>query len=114
MNPEWVKYLVPMPHHKEKTLWRVPVQHVPPTYTVWVGKQHVRVFDDISLPDEMKTKITMAKAEAVQYKQDSELYGVDVFIYRGGGLENVAWRASETMYIVVMNNNELNKLKGVY
>lgn len=114
MTPEWLKSIQPLPHHRDKTMWRVPVQYVPPSYTVYVGPQHVRVFDNGSLPDELKSKITMAKAEAVNYKQDSEIYQMDVFIYRGNGLENVAWRASETMYIVVMNNNELNKLKGVY
>ena len=114
MLPERLKHIQPLPHHKAKTAWRVPVQHVPPTYTVYVGPQHVRVFDDFSLPDELKSKITMANAESVGYKQDSEVYEIDVFIYRGNGLENVAWRASETMYIVVMSNSELDKLKGVY
>jgi hypothetical protein len=42
-----------------------------------------------------------------EIKTDRELHKLDLFKSRGRGFEYVGWQASETMFIVVMSEDEV-------
>jgi hypothetical protein len=111
------KEIYPLPHPKLRNHYRVPVKKLPEEYRVYVDKGQSRIFSHETVPDYIKSRIVMANASAVQneYAKDEELLNIDMFIYKGGkGMEDTAWRASDTMYIVVLNNKELDSMKGMY
>lgn len=91
--------------------WRVPIEYSPPTYTVFGKPNHIRMYKDSSLPEFIKIRIAMANAAYENPVADKDLYEVDMFVYRGKTeLGDVAWRASESMYIMVMTSHELDGL----
>lgn len=105
--------LEPYPHPKYVDLWRVPLQKLPPEYILYIGKDYSRLFTDTTLPVFVKSKLAMADAEGGSYVQDDNLYEVDLFTYKGGGLGEIGWKASDTMYIVVLHESQLEMLKGI-
>lgn len=107
--------LYPMPHHKIKGSYRVPVQKLDSRYTVFTAQKSKRILTADTLPNFIKHKLTMAEAAAdKEYPKDSDILWIDIFLYKGpSGMDSVAWKASETMYIVVMNDKQLNTLKGL-
>lgn len=104
--------LQPISHATLTDHYRVPLQRLPPEYKVFVGAGFTRMFDETSIPDYVKSKITMADAASVSTIPDYELYETDLFIYKGNGLGDVAWRASDTMYIVVLDKQQLTDMRG--
>ena len=107
--------LTPMPHHKFRNKYRVPVQKLPEKYIVHTGEDACRLYTNETLPSFIKYRLTMAEAASEdKYPSDIQVQWLDLFLYKGkSGMENIAWKASETFYIVVMDYGELNKLKGL-
>jgi hypothetical protein len=109
------KEIYPLPHPNLRNHYRVPVKKLLEEYRVYVDRGQSRIFTYETVPDYIKSRIVMADASEIQSKftKDEELLNIDMFIYRGAkGMEDTAWRASDTMYIVVLNNKELNNMKG--
>lgn len=117
--------LMPMPHAYLHDHYRVPVRKMLPDYKVFVDKGQSRMFTQETIPKYILSKMVMADAvsQSDTLTEDSKLYQIDMFIYKNSkgepmgktdrGMGDVAWRASETMYIVVLNDEELDKLKGL-
>jgi hypothetical protein len=95
--------------------YRVPVHVKPPEYTMYLGKDFVRIFTEDTLPDYVMSKITIAKAtqtEKVNYPSDSFAYWTDIMSCKDERLADTAWRASENIYIVVISEGQLSSLLG--
>jgi hypothetical protein len=105
--------IYPYTHGALQELYKVPVQYEPPIYTVYISQGYKRVFDKDTVPRFIKAKIAMANAATDYAIADKDLYELDMFCYNGSvGMGNTAWRASETMYIVILDSKQLNSLHG--
>lgn len=106
--------LSPISHEFEEGLYRVPVRVEGENHTIYVGDNHTRMFDADTLPAFIKHKlaIIIVSFPAV-YMRDAFLSKLDLYATpKSKDLQLVGWRASETMYIVVMSGDELSSLKG--
>jgi hypothetical protein len=113
---EVVKSLSPISHEHEEGMYRVPVRIEGEKHTIYVGDNHTRMFDADTLPAFIKHKLAMiivsATPESV-FKCDDFLSKLDLYATpKTGNLQTIGWRASETMYIVVMSEEELTSLIG--
>jgi len=107
-----IQSLAPVSHETEG-LYRVPVHIENELHTVYVGDNHTRMFDADTLPDFMKHKLAMITVRhRGELVQDKALSALNLFATRKGDLETVGWRASPSMYIVVMSMGELCSLTG--
>ena len=112
-----MKVYCPMPHHILKDHWRVPMWNVDGKYSVCVGKDYVRNYTDDTLPLCIKSKLPFAKvrADVIKPPTDREpLMEPTVYICPDElkDLENIAWQVAPSLYIIVLDNKELNSLKG--
>jgi hypothetical protein len=91
----------------------VPVQIVDEQHTVYVGDNHKRMFDADSLPDFLKHKLAMITvSDQGELLNEAHLTRLDLFMTKKGALECIGWRSSNSFYIVVMTDDELESLKG--
>jgi hypothetical protein len=108
-----VQSLSPMGHEFGDRLYRVPVQIENEQHTVYVGDNHTRMFDADSLPDFLKHKLAMITVSGQgELLSDRELTRLHLFATKLGDLECIGWRVSESFYVVVMTDDELESLKG--
>ena len=108
-----VQSLSPMGHEFGDRLYRVPVQIVDEQHTVYVGDNHKRMFDTDSLPDFLKHKLAMITVSGHgELLSDKELTRLHLFATKIGELECIGWRVSESFYVVVMTDDELESLRG--
>jgi len=112
-----MKVYSPMPHHILKDHWRVPMWNIDGKYSVCVGKDYVRNYTDDTLPLCIKSKLPFAKvrADIIKPPTDREpLMEPTVYICPEElkDLENIAWQVAPSLYIIVLDNKELNSLKG--
>ncbi len=100
--------LSPITHEFSWGHYRVPVQVNDDHYVVYIGDNHRRYYTDETLPEFIKHRIGMIKASPRdEIKTDRELHKLDLYKSRGRGFEYVGWQASETMFIVVMSEDEV-------
>jgi len=110
---EVVQSLSPMGHEFGGGLYRVPVQIENERHTVYVADNHKRMFDADSLPNFLKHKLAMITVSGHgELLDDVALTRLHLFATRLGDLERIGWRVSNTFYIVVMTDDELESLKG--
>jgi hypothetical protein len=113
-NNDVVRSLSPISHEFEEGLYRVPVRIEGEKHTIYVGDNHTRMFDADTLPAFIKHKLAIIIVSGSQvYMKDEFLSKLDLYATpKTGNLQTIGWRASETMYIVVMSEEELTSLKG--
>ena len=115
-NGRVVKSLSPISHETEEGMYRVPVRVEGENHTIYVGDNHTRMFDSDTLPAFIKHKLAMIIVSATPasvFFKDEFLSKLDLYATpKKGNLQTIGWRASETMYIVVMSEEELTSLIG--
>ena len=105
--------LEPLPHEKLKNHHRVPVKYIEPNYIVFVGYKYTRTFTENTIPDCVMSKLTMAKASGKKYISDNMVNQLSIFYYEhDDGMGDIAWRVSDTYYVVVLDERELRSLFG--
>ena len=105
--------LEPIPHFKLTDFVRVPVWRKGKEYIVYTGRKYRRRYTLTTLPDCIKSKITVANCLATNYKNDYELSIHDIFVCEDyTGAEDTGWRASENMYVVIIHVNDFYELQG--
>jgi hypothetical protein len=101
--------------HPIAGMYRVPVRIEQDKHTIYVGDNHTRMFDADTLPAFIKHKLAMIIVSATPeslIRTDAQLTNLELYNPRVGDLELIGWRASQTMYIVVMSEEELDSLRG--
>ena len=94
-------------------LYRVPVRKVGNQYTIHVADFFTRVFDENSLPDELKTKMAMILASPHQIVKDKEVTNLMLFSTTNREeFKEIGWRVSDTYFCLVLDNAMLCKLRG--
>jgi hypothetical protein len=105
--------LEPLLHDTLKNHHRVPVKYVDPNYIVFAGYKYTRTFTENTIPDCILSKLTMAKASGKKYISDSMVNQLNMYYYEhDDGMGDIAWRVSDTYYVVVLNERELRSLFG--
>jgi hypothetical protein len=96
-----------------KGSYRVPVRIEGAKHTVFVGDEHLRIFDYDTLPTFIKHKLSMiiVSSNPEVLFMDTQLSRLELFKTQGD-TPLIGWRASNTMYIVIMTDAELESLKG--
>lgn len=105
----------PMPHHKLKKHWRVPMWTEDGSYNVCVDEDYIRRFTDETLPIFIKMKIPFMKSSYV-YSPEEDLVYWDMDSYippkHSKALENIGWQYSKDGYMLVLHEKDLDSLKG--
>jgi len=106
--------LSPILHHTNDSLYRVPVQKIVRTYTLFVGDNFIREMEEGDVPEEVRTKMTMVLASSDVNRRDYDIK-LPLHIYippEGGGLNEVGWQVSDTMFCLCLSNATLDQLTG--
>jgi len=115
-NDDVVRSLSPISHEFEEGLYRVPVRIEQEKHTIYVGDNHTRMFDTDTLPAFIKHKLAMIIVSATPeslVKPNVLLTNLELYATpKAGSLQTVGWRASQSMYVVVMSEEELDSLRG--
>jgi len=107
--------LEPLPHFKLTDYVRVPVWKSGKEYIVYIGRNHVRRYTLTSLPSFISSKITIANVLSNDVKPDSQLRKHEMFMCEpDNGDEDTSWRASESMYVVIIHLNDFYYLQGEF
>lgn len=108
--------LVPLVHQTMWELHRVPMRKIGKerAYLMHVKEGVNRIWTDETMPDFIKTKLTMILASQVKEPiPDDELDRIELYInHDNPELSEVGWQASESMFIIVMTDEELRSLWG--
>jgi len=90
------------------------VQKIGRTYTLFVGDNFVREMDEHDVPGEVRSKMTMVLAASKVDRRDYDIK-LPLHIYippEGGGLDEVGWQASDTMFCLCLSGDTLDQLTG--
>ena len=104
--------LSPIIHQYNRDLYRVPLRKVENDYTMYVGHDYTRKFDENTLPDDVKTKMAMILAVEQQILRDHEVSPLYLMETRHGDLIDIGWRVSDTWFIVMLHTLLLKELRG--
>ena len=106
--------LAPIVHQTNWDLCRVPVMREGDIYHVFVGDNFIRHFKEDTLPDNIKSKLTMILASAHQVVRDEDVYKMAIYqpIEPNPEFSEIGWRASESYFCVVLPHKEVVSLRG--
>jgi hypothetical protein len=105
--------LSPVVHQYDFNLYRVPLRKEGNSYTIYVGDNFNRVFDEHTLPDEVKTKMAMVLANAKQIVTDEKVTQLQLMMTTADNeFRDVGWRASDTWFCIILSLASLMKLRG--
>jgi hypothetical protein len=84
------------------------------TYHVFVGDNHVRHYKEDTLPDCIKSRLTMILASPHQTQSDRaiakmQIYNADV---PNPDFDEIGWRASDSYFCIILPHQDLLSLKG--
>jgi len=107
--------LSPVVHRTNAKLVRVPARKVDNHYTIYVADGYQRNFDEVTLPDVLKTKFAMILASPdVPLPPDHELQSIGLYtnVEMSPELNDIGWRSSDTYFCLIMSRETLESLKG--
>ncbi len=106
--------LDPIPHFKLTDYVRVAIHYERGEYTVYLDNDMVRQYTLQTLPPYISSKITVAKALCVHTRPDYEVKEHDIFLCDvEQGDPDVAWRARENWYIVILHLIDYQTILGL-
>lgn len=106
------KGLSPMVHQWHSGLYRVPLRRANEHYTMYVADNFTREYDEQTLPDEVKTNLTMILARPRLLLYDDEVSKLSLFTSNDADLLEVGWRVSDMWFIIVLPTDVLMRLRG--
>jgi hypothetical protein len=84
-------------------------------YNVYVAKDTTRRYKQEQLPSFILSKIIIAKELSINPRFKS-IYSIpsknELFTCPEDGLEDVSWKISDSIYVIVLTKQELSELKG--
>lgn len=106
----------PIGHPDNKDLWRVPLRKIKEEHTVFIGDNITRIFDNATLPNSIKTKMTMIASVVSPYLLYDDTFNISyaLFSYDRAvtGFSEIGWQVTPSWYCVCLNSNEIEDLKG--
>jgi hypothetical protein len=106
--------LSPVVHQFNYALYRVPLRKEGNSYTMWVADKFTRVYDESTLPDEVKSKMAMVLARGNPILRDDEVTHLNLMTtpIRSDDFIEVGWRVSDMWFVVVLSYDSLMALRG--
>jgi hypothetical protein len=110
--------LSPIMHPTLHDHHRVPLYCDSGRYEVFVGDKFIRIFDEVSLPVEIRSLVAMVKASTIE---EPENYLKDVPFWELGKIYTVdpdsqsaelGWRVCKDLYVLVLPTKFLLYLRG--
>jgi hypothetical protein len=94
----------------------VPLRVQDDSYIFFLNENIKRIFTSENLPDFIKLSLAFIKASSITSpKADSKLYELDMFLPEDKDNElykESGWRASDSWFIVILSNYQINELAG--
>lgn len=104
--------LSPIVSQYDWNLYRVPMRRQGNKYTIYVDNFFTRVFDEDSLPDEIKTKMAMILASPHRILQDHEATMLSLMTAPNENIREIGWRVSDSYFCLILPHKTLCALKG--
>lgn len=81
---------------------------------MWVADKFTRVYDESTLPDEVKSKMAMVLARGNPILHDHEVTQLNLMTtpLRNDDFIEIGWRASDSWFVVVLTYDSLMKMRG--
>jgi hypothetical protein len=105
--------LSPIVSQYKMDMYRVPLHRLDNTYTIYVGDRFTRIYNEDTLPDEVKTKMAMILASDTQAITDDRSL-TNLSLYQtpdNEPMREIGWRASETYFVVVLTSKTLQEMR---
>jgi hypothetical protein len=102
--------LAPLNHASLIGQYRVPVYVEPPEYIVHVNTDRKRMYTVNTIPPFLMNRILIAKTTTPKYESGGFAYWHDIFMCNYPECADTGWRATNNMYIIIMNASELNSI----
>lgn len=102
-------------HHTLENHFRLPLEVKKyGIYVIGIGRKYNRIFNNKTLPDFIKSKLTIIKAIDGKYIEDAEVHPVGAYLYTGKDkdMAEIGWRVSTSLYIIIVNRDEYMQLRG--
>ena len=116
----------PMPHPRLPQYYLVALEqcvanqrHVP-SYRLYLFDSLVRIYTSDTLPPIIKTHLSIIRVspQSDTYIIDDKLHEVDMYVtylstnnnLKDTELSHIGWRASENMYVIVLDEKEIHNL----
>jgi len=104
--------LSPIVSQYDWNLYRVPLRRQGNKYTIYVDNFFTRVFDEDSLPDEIKTKMAMILASPQRILQDHEATMLSLMTAPNENIREIGWRVSDSYFCLILPHKTLCLLRG--
>ena len=114
-NPQDVRTrLSPIQHATMSDHHRVPVAFINGKYEIYVGDRMVRIFTPETLPDNIKSLITMIRAgqEPPHASTDFAILSGMYDHPRNSNFYEIGWYVTSELFILVIPTKDLTYLKG--
>ena len=113
MANDTYEYLEPVAHETLKGFYRVPMFLKDGEYRIVVGRKILRIYDINSLPDKIKTNISMIHAFPPHLREDWQADNITMFINTDDPrLDEIGWQVTTWLYILVLDRELLLSLRG--
>ena len=85
-------------------------------YNIYIAKNNIRRYNFDSLPPFILIKIIIAKELSTNPRFKS-MHSIpsknELFTCPTDGAENISWKVSDSIYVIVLDEDELTELKGI-
>jgi hypothetical protein len=82
-------------------------------YAVVIAKNHVRIFDENTLPDHIKALVSMIHAFPPNLMEEWMCDEITIFInQQDPRLDEIGWQVTKNLYMLVLDNQIIKSLYG--
>jgi hypothetical protein len=106
--------------HYEDGAFFVALRRIKDVYELFLFHGFVKRFTTATMPNEIKPKLAMINSlKEFFMKKDGDFQELDMYISRlylskeQEEFKNIGWRVSPEMYVLILTQDEINKLQGV-
>lgn len=118
MNRETIKWS-PFALPKNNEDFCVLVYLVDKVYEFYLFDGFIKRFTNATLPKELSKNLTMIKALGVPILKNErglrelQCYDMEKFIGKYTAFENIGWRVSPNVFVLVLSNTYIDTLRGI-
>lgn len=110
---DYFPILTPVVHPKNWDLIRVPLIRYESEYKINLDDRMVRIYNDKTLPNAIKSKMAMILAHPHEVVHDDSIERIDVYINKQSPeLDEVGWQSSEHYFCLVLDRATVDEMKG--
>ena len=98
----------------------VAMRYAEGVYELFLCRDFIKRFTTATMPNEIKPKLAMINSlKEFFMKKDGDFQELDMYISRlylskeQEEFKNIGWRVSPEMYVLILTQDEINKLQGV-